>query len=63
VLKNQYRPVVWRGVFKQLCFVYCCFAHWNFYLASEKERYNEKAKRLALLGFMPALVFLVFLLV
>lgn len=34
-----------------------------FYLASEKERYKENAKRIALLGFLPALVFLVFQLV
>jgi hypothetical protein len=31
-----------------------------FYLASEKERYSENAKKIALLGFMPALVVLVF---
>jgi len=34
-----------------------------FYLASEKERYNKNAKRLAFLGFMPALMILFFLLV
>jgi lipoprotein signal peptidase len=32
-----------------------------FYLASEKERYRVNAKKLALLGFMPALMILVFL--
>ncbi|MEE4286953.1 MAG: hypothetical protein V2I31_12425 [Mariniphaga sp.] len=34
-----------------------------FYLASEKERYSENAKKLALLGFMPALMVLVFQLI
>jgi hypothetical protein len=34
-----------------------------FYLASEKERYKEKAKQIAPLGFLPALVVLVFQLI
>jgi len=34
-----------------------------FYLASEKEHYSENAKGLALLGFIPALMVLVFQLV
>jgi hypothetical protein len=34
-----------------------------FYLASEKERYRVNAKRLAFLGFLPALVVLVFQLI
>jgi len=31
-----------------------------FYLATEKERFQNNAKKLALLGFLPALVFLLF---
>jgi hypothetical protein len=34
-----------------------------FYFASEKEHYKEKAKQIALLGFLPALVVLVFQLI
>lgn len=31
-----------------------------FYLATEKERFKNNAKKLALLGFLPALLFLVY---
>jgi len=34
-----------------------------FYLPSEKECYNENAKQFALLGFLPALMVLVFQLI
>lgn len=34
-----------------------------FYMASEKERYKEKAKQIAFLGFLPALMVLIFLLI
>jgi hypothetical protein len=34
-----------------------------FYLASEKERFKDKARKFALLGFLPAILFLVFLIV
>lgn len=32
-----------------------------FYYLSDKEKYQTKARQLALLGFLPALVFIVFL--
>ena len=31
-----------------------------FYLATERERFKNNAKKLALMGFMPALIFLLF---
>jgi len=31
-----------------------------FYLATERERFKNKAKQLALLGFLPALIFFLF---
>ncbi|MCY1719801.1 hypothetical protein OU798_05575 [Prolixibacteraceae bacterium Z1-6] len=34
-----------------------------FYYLNEKEKYQAKARQLALLGFLPALLFLVFLIV
>lgn len=34
-----------------------------FYFLSEKERYRENSKRIALLGFLPTLVFLFFQLI
>jgi hypothetical protein len=33
-----------------------------FYFATDKEKLKDKSKKLALLGFLPALVFLVYLL-
>ena len=34
-----------------------------FYLATERERFKNKAKGLALIGFLPAFVFLIYILV
>ena len=34
-----------------------------FYIATEKEKYQLKAKKISLLGFLPALLFLMFIIV